>query len=282
MRSHPLAAVAAVARRRASLRPQGLEAFFVAPGPGQTPGAGGVPPAPFWPAPSAFFAFRSEADREKVLSLLRGQPALGAAIPALASAGAAGDGDGGAAAAAAPRAAPAHAAAAELLDAGSAPAPGAAGAAGDGDGAAGRRRLAAATRAWRRGRLSNFDYLLLLNLAAGRSFNDLAQWPVFPWVLADYESSTLDLEDPATFRDLARPMGAQTPARLEDFRRRYRELEALPPGAGIGVAPFMYGTHYSAPGCARRRLNPLTLVVFVLFACCAALLAYACLPCFDL
>jgi hypothetical protein len=42
------------------------------------------------------------------------------------------------------------------------------------------------TAAWQAGRVSNFDYLLYLNLAAGRSFNDLAQWPVFPWVLSNY------------------------------------------------------------------------------------------------
>jgi hypothetical protein len=29
--------------------------------------------------------------------------------------------------------------------------------------------------AWQQGKVSNFDYLLYLNLAAGRSFNDLAQ-----------------------------------------------------------------------------------------------------------
>ena len=56
------------------------------------------------------------------------------------------------------------------------------------------------TAAWQRGRVSNRDYLLFLNLAAGRSFNDLALWPVFPWVLADYTSARLDLADPATFR----------------------------------------------------------------------------------
>ena len=50
--------------------------------------------------------------------------------------------------------------------------------------------------AWRAGRLSNLDYLLYLNLAAGRSFCDLAQWPVSPWVLADYRSPDLDLSDP--------------------------------------------------------------------------------------
>lgn len=35
---------------------------------------------------------------------------------------------------------------------------------------------------------------------AGRSFNDLAQWPVFPWVIANYVSAELNLNDPATYR----------------------------------------------------------------------------------
>ena len=52
------------------------------------------------------------------------------------------------------------------------------------------------TAAWQSGRLSNLDYLLFLNLAAGRSFCDLAQWPVMPWILADYASDALDLSDP--------------------------------------------------------------------------------------
>ena len=37
--------------------------------------------------------------------------------------------------------------------------------------------------AWLHGKVSNLQYLLYLNFAAGRSFNSLAQWPVFPWVL---------------------------------------------------------------------------------------------------
>ena len=56
------------------------------------------------------------------------------------------------------------------------------------------------TAAWQRGRVSNRDYLLFLNLAAGRSFNDLTQWPVFPWILTDYTSEQLDLSNPATYR----------------------------------------------------------------------------------
>jgi hypothetical protein len=60
-----------------------------------------------------------------------------------------------------------------------------------------------------------------LNTLAGRSYNDLMQYPVFPWILADYESEELDLSHPATFRDFCRPMGAQSPERLEQFKKRY-------------------------------------------------------------
>jgi hypothetical protein len=76
-----------------------------------------------------------------------------------------------------------------------------------------------AQSAWIHGKISNLQYLLYLNFAAGRSFNTLAQWPVFPWVLADYASHTLDLGLSATFRDLSKPMGALGhPSRLREAR----------------------------------------------------------------
>ena len=80
------------------------------------------------------------------------------------------------------------------------------------------------TERWVHGHLDNFSYLLFLNDAADRSFHDLAQYPVFPWVVADYASPTLDLSSPATYRDLSKPVGALTPARLETFRERCRAV----------------------------------------------------------
>jgi hypothetical protein len=47
------------------------------------------------------------------------------------------------------------------------------------------------TDLWRKRKLSNFQYLMALNLMAGRTFNDITQYPVFPWVLADYSSEEL-------------------------------------------------------------------------------------------
>ena len=73
--------------------------------------------------------------------------------------------------------------------------------------------------AWIHGKVTNLEYLLYLNFAAGRTFNDLAQWPVFPWVLKDYVSEKLDLENEEVFRDLSKPMGALGhPMRLAEAR----------------------------------------------------------------
>ena len=50
-----------------------------------------------------------------------------------------------------------------------------------------RRRAEAAARLagrWARWELSSFDYLMQLNTLAGRTYNDLNQYPVFPWWVA--------------------------------------------------------------------------------------------------
>lgn len=100
-----------------------------------------------------------------------------------------------------------------------------------------------ATRKWVRGEISNFHYLMLINTLAGRTFNDLTQYPVFPWVLADYTSEELDLTNPKTFRDLSKPMGCQTPDREAGFRERY---DAFAEMGDDNSPPFHYGTHYSS------------------------------------
>ena len=48
--------------------------------------------------------------------------------------------------------------------------------------------------------MTNFQYLTELNKMAGRSFNDLMQYPVFPFVLANFGSEVLDLNDVTSFR----------------------------------------------------------------------------------
>lgn len=72
-----------------------------------------------------------------------------------------------------------------------------------------------------------------------RTINDLTQYPVFPWIISDYTSDTLDLNDPKNFRDLSKPVGALNQERLERLLERYNEM---------GHPKFLYGSHYSTPG----------------------------------
>ncbi|CDY32496.1 BnaA09g51000D [Brassica napus] len=98
------------------------------------------------------------------------------------------------------------------------------------------------SKRWQNGEISNFHYLMHLNTLAGRGYSDLTQYPVFPWVLADYDSESLDLSDPKTFRKLHKPMGCQTPEGEEEFRKRYESWD------DPEVPKFHYGSHYSSAG----------------------------------
>ncbi|KAJ2866440.1 hypothetical protein GGI22_001285, partial [Coemansia erecta] len=115
------------------------------------------------------------------------------------------------------------------------------------------------TERWQHGELSNFDYLMALNTIAGRSYNDLSQYPVFPWVISDYKSKWLDLKDPKIYRDLSRPIGALNEKRLRHFIERYESFED-PTGH---IKKFHYGTHYSSASSVAYyllRLEPFTSV----------------------
>jgi hypothetical protein len=95
--------------------------------------------------------------------------------------------------------------------------------------------------------IDNFTYLMHLNRLAGRSYKDLSQYPVLPWVLSDYTSERLDLTNPDSFRDLRYPMGAQRRDQREALRVKYDELKNMfddcPEMATI--PPHHHGTHYS-------------------------------------
>lgn len=95
------------------------------------------------------------------------------------------------------------------------------------------------TQRWQHREISNFEYLMFLNTIAGRGYNDLNQYPVFPWVITNYESEELDLTLPSNFRDLSKPVGALNPKRAAFFAERFESWE------DDQVPKFHYGTHYS-------------------------------------
>ncbi|KAG9471909.1 hypothetical protein GDO78_022334 [Eleutherodactylus coqui] len=97
------------------------------------------------------------------------------------------------------------------------------------------------TQKWVWREISNFEYLMQLNTIAGRTYNDLSQYPVFPWILRDYISESLDLNNPEVFRDLSKPIGVVNERHAREVKEKYESFED-PTGT---VDKFHYGTHYS-------------------------------------
>ncbi|KAE9124541.1 WD repeat and FYVE domain-containing protein 3 [Phytophthora fragariae] len=131
-----------------------------------------------------------------------------------------------------------------------------------------KRIRQAATKRWLRGSISNFEYLIHLNTLVGRSFNDITQYPVFPWVIADYTSEFLDLDARDIFRDLSKPMGAIGETRAAQFRERYAALsQDIDADGPMGTPAFHYGTHYSCSAYVINyliRLEPFTALALEL------------------
>uniref|UniRef100_A0A8C1ZTG6 Neurobeachin n=1 Tax=Cyprinus carpio TaxID=7962 RepID=A0A8C1ZTG6_CYPCA len=96
--------------------------------------------------------------------------------------------------------------------------------------------------------------LWIFHYLSGRTYNDLNQYPVFPWVLTNYESEELDLTIPGNFRDLSKPIGALNPKRAVFYGDRYESWDDETP-------PCHYTTHYSTAASTLHwlvRIEPFT------------------------
>ena len=86
---------------------------------------------------------------------------------------------------------------------------------------------------------------MLLNTYAGRSYNDVNQYPVFPWVVQNYTdtdinfNTTSELEQANIFRRLDRPIGALGDVKRENAREKYESWDP------IDEPKFHYDSHYS-------------------------------------
>ena len=80
---------------------------------------------------------------------------------------------------------------------------------------------------WQNNNISTFECLMWLNIFAGRSFNDLTQYPVFPWIITNYQTEKLSEND---FRNLSIPVGMfdfneKAEMRKETFIEFYNTLK---------------------------------------------------------
>ena len=84
------------------------------------------------------------------------------------------------------------------------------------------------TKKWEHWDISTLTFLSFLNNFGSRSFKDLTQYPVFPWIIKDYESKKLNIFNETNIRELQKPIGALgNKQRISCFMQNYNESKEL-------------------------------------------------------
>lgn len=81
-------------------------------------------------------------------------------------------------------------------------------------------------------------------MLGNRSYNDLSQYPIFPWIIHNYQID-YDLKNLELFRDLSKPIGAINKHRLRKLKDFY---EMQMKDKTSNTPAHIYPTHYSTPG----------------------------------
>jgi len=83
---------------------------------------------------------------------------------------------------------------------------------------------------WKMNKISTLEYLMWVNIYGNRSFRDIAQYPVFPWLLTNYEyNSYEELSNNPEIRDFSLPMGmlcidAKSKKRQDGYIETYKNM----------------------------------------------------------
>ena len=79
---------------------------------------------------------------------------------------------------------------------------------------------------WKKNEISNFDFINLLNKFSSRSFNDLTQYPIFPWLFNNYKNifdlNTISKENLRLFEF---PISAQNEKNRSIISNRFNDLK---------------------------------------------------------
>ena len=122
---------------------------------------------------------------------------------------------------------------------------------------------------WKKWEISSFELLMWLNIFGNRSYNDISQYPVFPWTLCDFEeplkkekiqnnlnnsnnkSGEIKTIIDYNYRDLSLPIGMlevneKSSNRKKNFILNFNELKCQSEEFE-DQKPYYFGTNYSNP-----------------------------------
>ena len=117
-------------------------------------------------------------------------------------------------------------------------------------------KLSEIIKKWKNWEIDNFGLIMWFNIFGNRSYNDISQYPIFPWVLSKYDDplkekieTSNDCDYDYQYRDMNLPLGMME---LDEPGRKRKEnyletFETLKEEPNEGVKPYIYGTNYSNP-----------------------------------
>ena len=109
---------------------------------------------------------------------------------------------------------------------------------------------------WSNGIISNIDYIMLLNTLAGRTYNDLSQYLILPWIIQDYSSKDVKLNKQDFYRNFSYPIYAQMEESRELLKDKYESIDEID-------LKYHSGSHYSNAAFTCYflvRLNPFSII----------------------
>ena len=72
---------------------------------------------------------------------------------------------------------------------------------------------------WQNNNISTMEYLMWLNIFSGRSYNDLSQYPVFPWLITNYTDESKEISIKNDLRNLNIPIGMMDLSEKSELRK---------------------------------------------------------------
>jgi len=89
---------------------------------------------------------------------------------------------------------------------------------------------------WENNLISTLDYILALNSYSSRSFSNLSQYPIFPWILFENGKNSVK-------RDLSKNIGLNGDQdRIEEYKKKFLQEDLT------NLGHFNFGSTYSNPG----------------------------------
>ena len=97
---------------------------------------------------------------------------------------------------------------------------------------------------WSKNLISNYDYLMLLNILSGRSLNNLSQYFIFPRLLNDFSHNILNWISSSIYRDLSYPIYVSDPLIRSDVKNKYDSMNDDKYHSGTFYSTFAFVSYY--------------------------------------